>query len=214
MSFGLVFTLSQVVVITAGLGTTLKDPTDRKFSRPEVSVHIDQPPFCSICARDVEMSSKHCGKCNRCVSGFDHHCNWINNCIGGKNYCLFTVLLVGLIVASWLCVTVCTLLLVNGFGEEFKQQVRETYVSVKWEVVAAGWVGLLSVSGVVGLLVTQLTLFHMWLRWHGLTTYQYYMESRSRKPRFRFTSERTAESEGAPLESGEIKDNSQRNPPH
>lgn len=180
---------------------SLSDPSDRKPYRPEVSPDLETlPPFCSICARDVEVSSKHCGVCNRCVENFDHHCHWINNCIGRRNYRLFTVLVAGVMVASWMGVGFSVLILRGAFEEEFRQKVSEEANCTNWKVAVGVLIAFGASSLIVSISTTHLAVFQVWLKFQGLTTYQYHNNNK-RKPRQRIYSERTAESEGIPLES-------------
>ena len=50
--------------------------------------------FCPICLVKTKFRSKHCLICQMCVDDFDHHCFWVGNCIGKKNYTLFFIFLI------------------------------------------------------------------------------------------------------------------------
>jgi hypothetical protein len=50
--------------------------------------------FCPICLVKTKFRSKHCLICQMCVDEFDHHCFWVGNCVGKKNYSLFFVFLI------------------------------------------------------------------------------------------------------------------------
>ena len=54
----------------------------------------DAEDFCPYCLVKNKFRSKHCLVCQCCVEEFDHHCFWVGNCIGKKNYTLFFVFLV------------------------------------------------------------------------------------------------------------------------
>lgn len=53
--------------------------------------HVIQNQRCFLCDVKVGPKVKHCGICNKCVDNFDHHCNWLNNCVGDRNYWYFLV---------------------------------------------------------------------------------------------------------------------------
>jgi len=61
-------------------------------------MYFNNSKYCSFCDSIVKEDSKHCGSCNRCVDGFDHHCKWLNNCVGKKNYRLFVILKLSLLI--------------------------------------------------------------------------------------------------------------------
>ena len=50
--------------------------------------------FCPYCLVKKSFRSVHCLVCQHCVDEFDHHCFWVGNCIGRKNYILFFIFLV------------------------------------------------------------------------------------------------------------------------
>jgi len=50
--------------------------------------------FCPYCLVKKSFRTIHCLVCQHCVDEFDHHCFWVGNCIGKKNYTLFFIFLV------------------------------------------------------------------------------------------------------------------------
>ena len=50
--------------------------------------------FCPYCLVKKTYRSLHCLICQKCVDDFDHHCFWVGNCIGKKNYTLFFIFLI------------------------------------------------------------------------------------------------------------------------
>ena len=50
--------------------------------------------FCPYCLVKKKYRSLHCLICQKCVDEFDHHCFWVGNCIGKKNYTLFFIFLI------------------------------------------------------------------------------------------------------------------------
>ncbi|WKX90381.1 hypothetical protein Q1695_009318 [Nippostrongylus brasiliensis] len=67
---------------------------------PKRHEHVIERGFCNICQIHVKEKTKHCRQCNFCVEVFDHHCIWLNNCIGKKNYRLFVVLLLSIVILA------------------------------------------------------------------------------------------------------------------
>ena len=124
---------------------------------------------------------------------------------------MFAVLITGVMVASWLGVGFSALLLKDAFEEEFKQRVAAEYNYTNWEATVTILVSFGAVNLFTGLSMIQLAVFHIWLRLQGLTTYQYH-SNKAPKSHIRIASERTADSEGAHLESAENKGSSRRDP--
>lgn len=114
-------------------------------------------------------------------------------------------------VASWIGVGFSALLLSDAFEEEFKQKVAVEGNCANWKMTVGILIAFGASSLMMGFSMTHLAVFHIWLRFQGLTTYTYH-NNRRRKPHVRISSERTAESEGVPLESVERKGNIQRDP--
>jgi hypothetical protein len=103
LSFLVLFTVSQAIVLALGFAGTIIDPTDPAIREQEAVKTAgqavnpeDYERRCEDCCMFVDSSSKHCGSCNRCVNGFDHHCKWLNNCIGLANYRIFLALITSL----------------------------------------------------------------------------------------------------------------------
>ena len=63
-------------------------------------VHVITNFHCHVCDVQVTEKAKHCSSCNKCVYSFDHHCIWLNTCIGGKNYRLFVLMLLFIVIGS------------------------------------------------------------------------------------------------------------------
>eukprot|EP01012_Entosiphon_sulcatum_P015066 TRINITY_DN20083_c0_g1_i1.p1 TRINITY_DN20083_c0_g1~~TRINITY_DN20083_c0_g1_i1.p1 ORF type:complete len:494 (+),score=38.81 TRINITY_DN20083_c0_g1_i1:47-1528(+) len=137
--------------------------------------------LCGQCRAFVDMNCKHCRACNKCVLGFDHHCKWLNNCVGGSNYSIFF---------CFVTLTVCTFSL---------QLSMHTYVFVR--VFMTGEVELralelynLSRAGILGItcssaalaavalaLIGHLFCFHIYLKFKGITTYDWILTSRAKR---------------------------------
>ena len=119
--------------------------------------------------------SKHCGKCNRCVAGFDHHCGYLNNCIGEKNYDYFFKLIIW---AFWVCLLHN---LTNAFviydivaeKEELIQQHTEIYSKVMSTEFQIFLIFFCILNSLALLFLIKLIIFHIELKYKGLSTYEY-----------------------------------------
>ena len=56
--------------------------------------------FCPYCYVRKTFRSVHCLICKKCVDEFDHHCFWVGNCVGKKNYTLFFIFLIFMLVEA------------------------------------------------------------------------------------------------------------------
>jgi hypothetical protein len=131
--------------------------------------------YCTICKKNVEISSKHCGQCNRCVSNFDHHCIWVNNCIGSENYKYFvmTIVFLELFMLFQLGSSVVVVVWVNENSDDvrklFRKEMIFTFMALSI-VVSAFCV----VSN--GILIA----FHVYLSFEKKTTYEFIVERRKK----------------------------------
>jgi len=177
--FCCIFYTSQVWVVFLGYVITASDPTD------PISVQKNPPgkgiAMCSICAVAVNSNSKHCAQCNRCVDDFDHHCKWLNNCIGKQNYRKF--------IALTICLE-CNLLCYFGFclgGVISYYRDSESFEEKEWIVSSEAKVGLLWFmvleSFVFSVANANLLGFHAYLKFKGLSTFDYILQKRSKKPK-------------------------------
>lgn len=69
--------------------------------------------FCPNCKVKKSNNTKHCIICNACVDEFDHHCYWVNNCIGKKNYKLFIIFLILVMVNLFMNISISIIAFVN-----------------------------------------------------------------------------------------------------
>ena len=94
---------------------------------------------------------------------FDHHCIWINNCIGEVNYRYFFAMIVAALVHMLFYVVALGIL----WGEN---RWKEEYLGM---MIANWFIGAIVLLFMV--LVTMLILFHLFLMWRGITTFDYIM---------------------------------------
>ncbi|XP_009999346.1 PREDICTED: probable palmitoyltransferase ZDHHC1 [Chaetura pelagica] len=165
------------------------------FSRSQ-HAHVIENHHCHVCDVNVSAKSKHCGTCNKCVCGFDHHCKWLNNCVGERNYWLFLNSVLSAILGLAPLLLVACYVLVQFFIDPAALRSHPHFHALKnhtdsWFVflpaapvetqapailVTAGIFILLSLMTVI--LLGHLLIFHIYLMWNKLTTYEYILQQR------------------------------------
>ncbi|EMP27639.1 Putative palmitoyltransferase ZDHHC1 [Chelonia mydas] len=168
------------------------------FSRNQ-HAHVIENRHCHVCDVDVSSRSKHCGTCNKCVCGFDHHCKWLNNCVGERNYWLFLNSVVSAILGLVLLLLIAFYVFVEFFINPMMLRTNQHLEVLKndtdiWFVflpaapietqapailVLAGILILLGLLTVI--LLGHLLIFHIYLMWNKLTTYEYIVQQRPRQ---------------------------------
>ncbi|NXJ65294.1 ZDHC1 palmitoyltransferase, partial [Rostratula benghalensis] len=165
------------------------------FNRNQHS-HVIENHHCNVCDVDVSTTSKHCGTCNKCVCGFDHHCKWLNNCVGERNYWLFVNSVLSAILGLGLLLLVACYVFVQFFVDPTTLRSDPHFDALKnhthrWFVflpaapvetqasailIMAGILILLGILSVI--LLGHLLIFHIYLMWNKLTTYEYILQQR------------------------------------
>ncbi|XP_019346525.1 palmitoyltransferase ZDHHC1 isoform X2 [Alligator mississippiensis] len=165
------------------------------FNRSQ-HAHVIENRHCHICDVDVSSKSKHCGTCNKCVCGFDHHCKWLNNCVGKRNYWLFLNSVVSAILGLILLLLIAfyifveffinpMLLRTNQHFEVLKNDTDIWFVFLPVAPIKTQASTILVLTGILILLglptvflLGHLLIFHIYLMWSKLTTYEYIMQQR------------------------------------
>ncbi|XP_039183550.1 palmitoyltransferase ZDHHC1 isoform X2 [Crotalus tigris] len=199
-----VFFLCHLVVHLIAVSIDPADDSVRKknyqgpltaFNRSQ-HAHVIENRHCHICDVDVSSRSKHCGSCNKCVCGFDHHCMWLNNCVGERNYWLFLNSVISAILGLLLILLVAFYVFVQFFLDPMKLRTGRPFEGLKnqtdvWFVflplapiktkspAILTLAGLLITLGLLTLfLLGHLLVFHIYLMWHRMTTYEYIVQQR------------------------------------
>uniref|UniRef100_A0A7I4XTN7 Palmitoyltransferase n=1 Tax=Haemonchus contortus TaxID=6289 RepID=A0A7I4XTN7_HAECO len=151
---------------------------------PKEHEHVIEKGFCNICQIHVEPKTKHCRRCNICVEVFDHHCIWLNNCIGKKNYRLFIILLICIVVlsgaASLLGLAQILLWLSDPDGvTRFTEHVLPVEIPI-WVFLLASFASFASHLAITAT-TAHLLHFHAKLWKKGVTTYRFIMDQRQKK---------------------------------
>ena len=83
----------------------------------------DVEEYCPYCLVKRKFRSKHCLICLQCVDEFDHHCFWVGNCIGKKNYTLFFIFLIYILLNTLFIMGINIYYLVNEISvDEIKNE--------------------------------------------------------------------------------------------
>lgn len=135
--------------------------------------------YCKKCQCKKPDRTHHCSSCNSCVLKMDHHCPWLANCLGLYNYKAFVLFL---IYTSLLCIL--------SFGVSFHIVYTEVFADSETDrenapedaprkyptgefgsdLTPVNWILLIVVSGVIGLVLTGFTIWHIILCTRNMTT--------------------------------------------
>lgn len=132
--------------------------------------------FCLICCSNIKSESKHCKACNRCVDGFDHHCIWVNNCVGKSNYNYFIYLIISFFIVSLINIIFLPIISINIFQQIL--DIEKDYISIKVKLIVS--LSLLILDVIILVNMTYLILIHIYLKYKGISTYDYILLKRSK----------------------------------
>jgi palmitoyltransferase len=129
--------------------------------------------FCNKCQSKKPDRSHHCSTCKRCVLKMDHHCPWLATCVGLRNYKAFVLFLLYLSFFCWTCFAtsatwVWSEILSDG-------QYTESFMPVNYVLLAV-------LSGIIGIVITGFTAWHLWLTVRGQTTIESLEKTRYLSP--------------------------------
>jgi hypothetical protein len=126
--------------------------------------------FCNKCQSKKPDRAHHCSSCKRCVLKMDHHCPWLATCVGLRNYKPFLLFLVYLTIFCWVCfATSATWVWSEILSDE---QYTEAFMPVNYVLLAV-------LSGILGIVITGFTGWHLWLTLRGQTTIESLESTRS-----------------------------------
>jgi hypothetical protein len=117
--------------------------------------------FCNKCQSKKPDRAHHCSTCRRCVLKMDHHCPWLATCVGLRNYKAFLLFLTYLTLFCWTAfATTATWVWSEILSDS---QYTESFMPVNYVLLAV-------LSGIIGIVITGFTAWHMWLVLRGKTT--------------------------------------------
>merc|ERR1719265_2147811 len=117
--------------------------------------------YCKWCARYKPDRCHHCRVCKQCILRMDHHCPWIMNCVGFRNHKYFFLLVVYAVMN-------CAFI-IGTMIESVKRSVDiETSATNRFLLVFG-----LTLSIIMGSLMSVFLSFHTWLMVKGMTTIEF-----------------------------------------
>jgi hypothetical protein len=151
------------------------------FVYAEDQVPSDKFLRCALCSVEVNENTKHCRKCNKCIHAFDHHCKWVNNCVGLKNYRVFAGFITAVFVShsiKLLSEILCFYNILYGSTRKNDQvgNVSQFDIFLAILMIVEGILDIIVIVGVV-----ELGVFHFWLTYKRISTYEWILTQREKK---------------------------------
>lgn len=130
--------------------------------------------YCKKCRTVKPDRAHHCSTCGKCVLKMDHHCPWLATCVGLRNYKPFLLFLVYTSVFCWLCFAVSAWWVWAEVvdGRQMAAQGMRVVNAILLSVLA----------GIIGLVLTGFTGWHIYLATTGQTTIESLEKTRYLSP--------------------------------
>ncbi|KAI1907593.1 palmitoyltransferase for Vac8p [Ophidiomyces ophidiicola] len=129
--------------------------------------------YCKKCQSPKPDRAHHCSTCKRCVLKMDHHCPWLATCVGFYNYKAFVLFLGYTCLFCYVCFAVSA----TWVWTEMLTDTRYMEHGFPINVIL-----LAIISGVIGLVLTGFTAWHVSLACRGLTTIECLEKTRYLSP--------------------------------
>ncbi|KAE8555328.1 hypothetical protein EYB25_000023 [Talaromyces marneffei] len=129
--------------------------------------------FCKKCQCQKPDRAHHCSSCKRCVLKMDHHCPWLATCVGLRNYKAFMLFLIYTSTFCWVCFATASL----WVWDEVLSDVVYANTLMPVNVIL-----LAVISGIIGLVLTGFTAWHISLAVRNLTTIESLEKTRYLSP--------------------------------
>lgn len=175
-----------------------------EFDRSKFS-HVIENGYCNLCnIYIINNKTKHCSICNKCIEKFDHHCKWLNHCIGARNYNGFIICILSALITCIIILLMCITELFLYFFNPTYLNLNSWTHSSKWIHVYHNsnssnfdfdnflyntplndqiFLCIIFVQCVLTFIITILLLhlcvFHFYISYLGLTTYEYIKKFKS-----------------------------------
>ncbi|KAK8209804.1 DHHC palmitoyltransferase-domain-containing protein [Phyllosticta capitalensis] len=150
-------------------------PTTEQQATPHTSFTVKangELRYCKKCQTKKPDRAHHCSTCKRCVLKMDHHCPWLAACVGMRNYKPFLLFLVYLSLFCWACFA-------NSGGWCWNQFTNDDYMD---SFLPINYIILAVIAGIVGLVITGFTAWHIHLATRNLTTIESLEKTRYLSP--------------------------------
>jgi hypothetical protein len=132
-----------------------------------------KPRYCKKCRCVKPDRSHHCSTCGKCVLKMDHHCPWLATCAGLRNYKPFLLFLIYTSIFCWMCFGVSAWWVYMEIAEQ--AQMEEGMRVVNTVLLAV-------LGGVVGIVLSGFTAWHIYLSATGQTTIESLEKTRYLSP--------------------------------
>ncbi|KAL2222051.1 DHHC zinc finger membrane protein [Thermoascus aurantiacus ATCC 26904] len=117
--------------------------------------------YCKKCQCPKPDRTHHCSSCKRCVLKMDHHCPWLATCVGFRNYKAFVLFLIYTSLFCWVDFAV-------GAYWVWTEILNDSRYVDSWMPVNVVLLAIL--AGIIGLVLTGFTAWHISLAVRGMTT--------------------------------------------
>lgn len=129
--------------------------------------------YCKKCQTQKPDRAHHCSSCGRCVLKMDHHCPWLAACVGFRNYKPFLLFLIYTSLYCWLCFAVCATWV-------YKVILKDETFSER--LMPVNYILLAVLGGILGLVLSAFTGWHIYLAISGQTTIESLEQTRYLTP--------------------------------
>lgn len=129
--------------------------------------------YCKKCKTIKPDRTHHCSTCKQCVLKMDHHCPWLATCVGLQNYKAFLLFLIYTSLFCWVCFGVSA-------SWVWSHMLENVAVDDGWQLVNTIMLSVL--GGIIGLVLTGFTSWHIWLATAGTTTIESLEKTRYLNP--------------------------------
>ena len=129
--------------------------------------------YCKKCQTTKPDRTHHCSTCKRCVLKMDHHCPWLATCVGLHNYKPFLLFLIYISLFCWVCFAVSA----SWFWTAMFDQAR-----MQESVLVVNVILLAVLGGIIGLVLSGFTGWHIYLAMTGQTTIESLEKTRYLNP--------------------------------
>ena len=129
--------------------------------------------FCKKCQCVKPDRTHHCSTCGQCVLKMDHHCPWLATCVGLRNYKPFLLFLIYTSLYCWFCFAVSA----SWVWAEIKDDVQ-----MDEGLMVVNTILLAVLGGIIGLVLSGFTGWHIYLAATGQTTIESLEKTRYLSP--------------------------------
>ncbi|SMR48581.1 unnamed protein product [Zymoseptoria tritici ST99CH_1E4] len=117
--------------------------------------------FCKKCQCIKPDRAHHCSSCGKCVLKMDHHCPWLATCVGLHNYKPFLLFLIYTSLFCWVAFAISAWWVWAAITDN--EQMEQSILVVNTIILSV-------LAGIIGLVLSGFTGWHIYLVLTGQTT--------------------------------------------